>query len=158
MTEQTNNHTKSLAEIGLSQFAPYLMNRIMGRWNVNLLEQLRPHNQTPVKLRTLAVLSIMPGLTINELSIYTVAEQSTMSRSLDALEAQGLIKRISSDADGRVRKVYLTEKGSETFDRLWPIMYDGETNLMENISAEEQKQLIGTLQKMLSNIQLPVVD
>ena len=62
-------------------------------------------------MRTLAVLSIMHGVTVNELSVYTVTEQSTMSRTLDALEAQGLVRREPGEADSRVREVYLTDEG-----------------------------------------------
>src|ERR1700684_1843629 len=83
----------TLGEIGINQFAPYLMNRIMERWNGNLAEALKLHNMSTTMMRALAVLSISSPVTINELSAYAVTEQSTMSRTLDILEAQGLVRR-----------------------------------------------------------------
>lgn len=146
-----DQENESLGEIGLSQFVPYLMNRIVGRWNINQQDDLRKHNLSTTKMRTLAVLSVISGLTINELSAYTVTEQSTMSRSLDSLENQGLIKRASNDDDGRVRRIYITEEGRTAFDNFWPDMYGNYKELFSNISEQEHEQLIKILQKMLSN-------
>ncbi|MEH6445568.1 MAG: MarR family winged helix-turn-helix transcriptional regulator [Oceanospirillaceae bacterium] len=143
---------KTLGEVGLSQFAPYLINRVVGLWNSNLQDQLREHNLSTVKMRTLAVLSIVSGLTINELSLYTVLEQSTMSRSLDALEEQGMIRRASSEKDGRVRRIYITDAGRDKFDEYWPTMYKDYQNLFTDVSEEEHKILLVVLQKLIKNI------
>ena len=80
----------TLGQIGLQQFAPYLMNRIMGRYNATLRDDFRKQGLTIPQVRTLAVLSVTDGVTVNDLSVYTVIEQSTMSRTLDTLEGQGL--------------------------------------------------------------------
>ncbi len=147
----THASSKSLGEIGLSQFAPYLMNRIVGSWNINQQDDLRKHNLSTTKMRTLAVLSIISGLTINELSDYTVTEQSTMSRSLDSLEKQGLIKRESSDNDGRVRRIYITDDGRSAFDKFWPAMHNSYQALFSGVTEQEHEQLIKILQKILQN-------
>ncbi len=108
----------SMGEIGLNQFDPYLLNRISARWNADMAEVVKAHDLTTARMRALAVLSVAPGLTINELSVYAVTEQSTLSRNLDAMEEQGLIRRRMRAEDGRVREIHLTEKGRETFRRL----------------------------------------
>ncbi len=82
-----------MGEIGLNQFAPYLMNRVIARWNANLADDLKALDITTAKMRALAILSITPSVTINELSVFAVTEQSTMSRTLDSLEEQGFIRR-----------------------------------------------------------------
>ena len=60
----------SLGELGLSRFAPYLMNRIMGRYNAELRGELARLGLSTPKMRALAVLSVRDGLTINELAVY----------------------------------------------------------------------------------------
>jgi MarR family transcriptional regulator, transcriptional regulator for hemolysin len=70
----------SLAEIGLNFFAPYLMNRIAATWNSDLAGELQSFDLTTPQMRVLAVLSINSGLTINELSVLTVTEQSISRR------------------------------------------------------------------------------
>ncbi|EPJ52505.1 MAG: transcriptional regulator, MarR family [Osedax symbiont Rs2] len=143
--------TRSLGEIGLSQFTPYLINRIMGRWSSNLQAPLRDQGLSIVKMRTLAVLSVISGLTINELSVYTVVEQSTMSRSLDILEAQALIRRVASAKDGRVRKIYISDLGREKFEFFWPSMLQEYNQLFTGISEAEQLSFLKTLHKILAN-------
>ena len=81
------------------------MNRIMGRYNAELRDALAEQGLTTPRMRTLAVLSVAGGLTVNELSVYAVVEQSTMSRTLDALEAAGLVRRREDEADSRIRRV-----------------------------------------------------
>lgn len=143
---------ESLGEIGLWHFAPYLMNRIMGRYNADMQVSLKTHELTTVKMRTLAVLAVVPGLTINELSVYAVTEQSTMSRTLEAMEQSGLVRRVSRASDGRVREIHLTESGRDEFDAVWPIMHDGYRQMFEGIDEAEQAAFVATLQKILRNV------
>ncbi|SFH27122.1 DNA-binding transcriptional regulator, MarR family [Palleronia marisminoris] len=145
---------QTLGEIGLWQFAPYLMNRIMGRYNANLQTAVRPQNLTTAKMRTLAVLAVVPGLTINELSVYAVIEQSTMSRTLEAMERSGLIRRETRESDARVREIYLTDAGQSEFDAVWPIMYARYRELFTGIDDAERTAFVGTLQKVLRNVRL----
>lgn len=143
----------SMGEIGLNHFAPYLLNRLTARWNAELQEELRPFDLTTVKMRTLAVLSITPGLTINELSVFTVTEQSTMSRTLDALEEQGMIRRIQREDDLRVREVRLTDAGEAAFRAFWPVLYGKLLHLFDGIDEAEFQAFTRTLHKLLRNQQ-----
>ncbi|MFI0845573.1 MarR family winged helix-turn-helix transcriptional regulator [Mesorhizobium sp. IMUNJ 23232] len=142
----------TLGQIGLQQFAPYLMNRIMGRYNATLRDDFRRQHRTIPQVRTLAVLAVMDGVTVGDLSVYTVIEQSTLSRTLDALEAHGLVRRETGETDSRIRKVFLTDEGRAEFGRAWPAMYAAFEAMFEDIGEDEYSALIVTLQKMLKNI------
>jgi DNA-binding MarR family transcriptional regulator len=144
--------TATLGQIGLQQFAPYLMNRIMGRYNATLRDEFRRRGLTIVQVRTMAVLSVIEGVTVNDLSVYTVIEQSTLSRTLDTLEAQGFLRREQGETDSRVRKLYLTDEGRAEFGRAWPAMHDAFETMFDDIDDAEYAALIATLQKMLKNI------
>jgi DNA-binding MarR family transcriptional regulator len=142
----------TLGEIGLNQFAPYLMNRVMARWNADLAEALKDHDVSTVKMRVLAVLAVTSGLTINELSVFAVTEQSTMSRTLDALEAQGLIRREQRAGDLRVREIHVTDEGRRLFDRIWPVMHGLFGRMLDGVDADEYRAFTATLHKILLNI------
>jgi len=142
----------SLGEMGLNQFAPYIMNRVIARWNANLSEELRARDITTAKMRALAVLSVSASLTINELSVLGVTEQSTMSRTLDSLEEQGLISRTPRADDLRIRDVAITEEGRAVFNEVWPVMYDGLRQMFSDIDNEECSAFLTTLQKILRNV------
>lgn len=149
---KAESRVPSLGEIGLNNFAPYIMNRIMARWNSNLSEDLKTRDMTTVKMRALAVLNVSLSLTINELSILAVTEQSTMSRIVDSLEEQGLIKRMPRPDDMRVRDVTITDEGRAVFEDVWPIMYDDLRRMFKDIDEDEYRMFLTTLHKILRNI------
>ncbi|TPL93022.1 MarR family transcriptional regulator [Mesorhizobium sp. B2-3-11] len=142
----------TLGQIGLQQFAPYLMNRIMGRYNATLRDDFRKQGLTISQVRTLAVLSVADGVTVNDLSVYTVIEQSTLSRTLDTLEGQGFVRREQGVTDSRIRHVFLTDEGRAEFTRAWPAMHDAFEATFDDIDDAEYAALIATLLKMLKNI------
>lgn len=142
----------SLGELGLQRFAPYLMNRIMGRYNAQLQGKLARAGLTTAKLRTLAVLSTKGGLMVNELSVYCVIEQSTMSRTLAALIDEDLVRREDDSRDSRARRIWLTEKGRALFEDLWPALNAANEALFTGIDPDEREAFITTLNKILGNI------
>ncbi|SCB28116.1 MarR family winged helix-turn-helix transcriptional regulator [Rhizobium multihospitium] len=147
-----NAKRPTMGEIGLNHFAPYLMNRLMARWNANLSEELREYDMTTAKMRTLAVLSVSSSVTINELSVFAVTEQSTMSRTLDSLEQQGYIRRQPRAEDMRIRDVSITEEGRAAFEKVWPTMYDLFLQMFDGVEEAEYRTFISTLHKVLHNI------
>ncbi len=142
----------SLGEIGLNSFAPYLMNRIMARWNTNVAEELKALDMTTTQMRALAVLSVSSSVTINELSVFSVTEQSTMSRTLDSLEEQGYIRRQPRADDMRIRDVSITAKGRSAFEKVWPMLYRMLLQMFDGVEEDEYRNFLGTLHKVLRNI------
>ena len=57
---EVKNRPPTIGEIGLNHFAPYLMNRVMARWNAPLAEDLKVHRMSTAKMRALAVLRVSP--------------------------------------------------------------------------------------------------
>lgn len=141
-----------LGEIGLTNFAPYLMNRIMGRYNASLRDEMADLGLSTPKMRALAVLSVIEGPLIRELAVYTVVDPSTLSRSLDQLQADGLIRREVDSADSRAVRVFITDTGRTTFESLWPHMAKAQARMFRGIPEAERQAFTATLQKMLTNI------
>ncbi|MFD9900484.1 MarR family winged helix-turn-helix transcriptional regulator [Mesorhizobium sp. UC22_110] len=141
-----------LGEIGLQQFAPYLMNRIMGRYNASLREDLAKLGLTTPKMRALAVLSVIDNLAISRLAVYAITEQSTLSRALDALEADGLVRRTADPEDSRATRISITEAGRAAFETLWPTMRHSYEHMFAGIDVAERTAFVATLQKMLLNV------
>ncbi len=143
---------RGLADIGLTNFAPYLMNRIMGRYNAGFREELAGLGLTTPKARALAVLSVVEAPLVGELAVYTVTEQSTLSRALDQLQADGLIHRKTDPDDSRATRVTITDAGRYLFADLWPHMLAAQDRMFRDIPEAERSAFLATLQKMLLNI------
>ncbi|MFN3644362.1 MAG: MarR family winged helix-turn-helix transcriptional regulator [Gemmobacter sp.] len=144
--------TPRLGEIGLQGFAPYLMNRIMGRYNASLRDEMAALGLTTPKMRALAVLAVIDGLPIRQLAVHAVTEQSTLSRALDQLGAEGLIRRVPDPDDSRSTRVHITDAGRAAFDALWPHMAAAYARMFRGIPEDERRAFVGTLQKILANI------
>lgn len=142
-----------IGEIGLNQFAPYLLNRISAQWNGELQDVLKDLGMSTSQMRALAVLTVSSGITVNELAVFAVTEQSTMSRTLDALEDEGLIRRKTKAGDMRVREVFITEKGLGLFSSAWPDIYGLYAGFFEGVQEAEFRGFISTLHKVLRNAQ-----
>ncbi|MFN3938027.1 MAG: MarR family winged helix-turn-helix transcriptional regulator [Gemmobacter sp.] len=141
-----------LGEIGLANFAPHLMNRIMGRYNATLRAEMAALGLTTPKMRALAVLAVMDGLQINRLAVYAVVEQSTLSRALDQLEAEGHVRRAADPEDSRATRIHITDSGRAVFETLWPRMAETYGRMFRGIPDEERRAFVATLQRILVNI------
>ncbi len=141
-----------LGEIGLGNFAPYLMNRIMGRYNAALRDEIAQLGLTTPQMRSLAVLAVIDGPLIRELAVYAVVEQSTLSRALDTLEQNGLIRREADAQDNRGTRIYLTDAGRDAFERMWPHMSYAYDAMFQGIGEDEKRAFVVTLQTILRNI------
>lgn len=136
----------------LEEFTPYLMNRIMARYNKGVEQSLKDVGVSVAQMRALTVLAEGGPCTINELSVLTVIKQSTLSRTLDAMEAAGLILRTAQDGDNRYRKISLTDEGRSAYHTAWPAMLDMRDTMLAALSDDERK----TLNQMLLRILLDI--
>ena len=141
-----------LGEVGLGSFAPYLMNRIMGRYNAHLRADMAKLGWTTPKMRAIAVLSVIDAPLIRDLAVYTVTDASTLSRALDSLAAEGLVRREPDASDNRAIRVILTDAGRDKFEAFWPTMEHAAEQMLHGIPAAERAAFLRTLQKLLSNI------
>lgn len=151
MKEQGTLHPR-LGETGLEGFAPYLMNRIMGRYNAAIRAEMAQQGLTTPKIRALAVLSVVQGPLIGELAVYAVIEQSTLSRALAQLEVDGLVRRETDASDSRATRIHITPAGRALFETMWPHMAEAQETLFRGIPESERQAFLVTLQRMLRNI------
>lgn len=154
MTAQDTPTAPRLDETGLEQFAPYLMNRIMGRYNASLRTEMAALGLTTPQMRSLAVLSVHDGILIRELSVYAVVEQSTLSRALDKLAQDGLVRRETDPDDSRAIRIFLTDTGRAAYARMWPHMADAVGQMFAGIDSADQRAFVTTLQKILRNVRV----
>jgi len=128
------------------------MNRIMGRYNASLRAEMAELGLSTPKMRALAVLSVIDGMQISQLAVYSVIEQSTLSRALDALVADGLVRREPDPEDSRATRIHITDAGRAAFDRLWPQMAKVYAQMFQGIDDAQKRAFVGTLQTILANI------
>jgi DNA-binding MarR family transcriptional regulator len=98
----------------------YLVNRASRTIRQYLNQELKRRG-FPVTGEQFAVLVHLwqrEGQTQQELGQELAKEKTAMTRMLNGLEAQDLIRRQSDSRDGRIRRIYLTAKGQKTMNKL----------------------------------------
>src|SRR3954467_14478713 len=73
---------------------------------------------------------------------------ATMTHHLNALEAQGLVRRWREESNKRVQQVELTDAGVAMFDRLRQAATKHDQRLRSRLSAKEVEQLAKLLKKL----------
>ena len=75
-----------------------------------------------------------------------------MTHHLNALEAQGLVRRWREDTNRRVQRVELTEEGAALFERLRTVALGHDTRLRSKLSDGETAQLAELLDKLQAGL------
>jgi DNA-binding MarR family transcriptional regulator len=136
----------------LQSYIPYLFNRLANRWNLDQNRDLSEHGINNVVFRTLSVLFIYRTLTVNEIAVLAVTEQSTASRMVESMVSSGLVKREIAEEDQRRRVVALTPEGEALLRKIWPIMVNNYDRLIEGIEPDDIEVCARVLAKMVDNI------
>lgn len=93
------------------------------------------------------------GLTPGELARLVGVERPTIVRGIGRMEAAGLVARRDDPEDGRLVRVFLTDRGRE----LETILPEAEGKVIEvalsDLSPEERQQLTHLLSRVVENLQ-----
>jgi DNA-binding MarR family transcriptional regulator len=85
-----------------------------------------------------------PGqrLRMNELASAIVLSRSGLTRLVDRLEAEGLLKREQSASDRRGAFAVLTEKGVEAMREAWPVYAKGINEYFARFLSDEEARVV----------------
>lgn len=92
------------------------------------------------------------GITQSQLRNKIGTEASTISNMLRKLEADGIVYRRNDEADNRISKVYLTDKGRELKEPITKIWEGHEVKMLNGISQDDLLALRNILQQMEGNL------
>lgn len=74
----------------------------------------------------------------------------TLTKSVDALEKKGYVRRERSSNDKRVVKIILTERGIQAYEHHERFHQDMIAFILDNVSEEESKVLQSALEKLMT--------
>lgn len=154
--------TKKIEDIGfpfktpeqLSQYLPYLMTRLTNRWQVKQDADLKNIGIQGATMRIMACLGAYKQLTINEVSVLSVTEQSTVSRLVEQLVTAGLAQREIDESDQRVRRVSLTAKGRKKLRETAPVVNENYRHMTDDIDPAQLAVCVEVMQAMLKKVRV----
>jgi DNA-binding MarR family transcriptional regulator len=101
----------------------------------------------------LANLARFEHLTATELAAQTCHDMGALTRIVDDLEAQQLVRRQRSDRDRRVVEIALTAEGRRHLQAGKRIVVDLLNSLVAPFSRQEIETLIALMQRMMARLQ-----
>lgn len=141
----------------LEQYLPYLFHLVTASLNSRFLERLRPYGVTVQRWRVLMVIMNKGPRNISELIKLTLIPQSALSRLIDQMERDSLVRRRISEIDTRVVQVELTDHGRQIYHTLAPTASRHAHDMIEGLTPAEIDNLFLTLDKILTNLGASVV-
>ncbi|WP_244222993.1 MarR family winged helix-turn-helix transcriptional regulator [Cupriavidus lacunae] len=135
----------------LEKAIPFLMARAGSRMGNAFAKALKPFGLNLSEWRVCASLLYVPGQTLSELSLHASSDTSALSRIIDRLESQALVRREKSTTDGRSIRVVLTEKGQALALSIVPLAKRHESVLLTGFAPNEIKALRDMLLRLFEN-------
>lgn len=112
---------------------------------------LKPFGLSLSEWRVCASLLYVPRQTLSELSLHATPDISALSRIIDRLENEELVKRERSATDGRSIRIALTQKGEELALRIVPVARQHESVVLSGFAADDVQALRSMLLKLYEN-------
>lgn len=146
--------TSQQAAAGPSDSPGFLLWRTTLRWQRSITAALRPLELTHVQFVLLAGawwLSSAPGAearspTQRQLAAHAQVDAMMTSQVLRALDARGLIRRTADPADGRVKRVTVTDTGRGLAEQAITVVEQADNDFFSN--ARDPRQLLEVLSQL----------
>lgn len=138
--------------LDLSEYLPYLINRIGAAFVARYEQALAPHGLSIAMWRVLAALSTNGKQRQVDVAVTTSIDVSTMSRLITRLMRMDLVTRTRSDTSNREVGVELTPKGRALVNRLIPQARKLEGEAIAGLPAADLAITRQTLRRMYDNM------
>ena len=94
-------------------------------------------------------------LSVRTLAAALVLDRTTMARNLRALERDGLLASEDDPADGRVRRLRITDAGAALLERARPAWQAAQASFEAQFGAGAAGTLQGELNRLVKTVQAP---
>ena len=129
----------------------YLMRKVMSSIRTQADAQLASHDLTYAQWLPLFKLSLRDTCTVASLARDLETDPASMTRSLDRMEAKGLVLRERSTVDRRVVQLKLTPEGQRIAALVPPVLADVLNGHLSDFNHDEWQLLLSMLRRMLAN-------
>lgn len=134
-----------------NQSAGYLINHVARIFARGLTARIKPLGLTTGTFPTLLELWETDGLTQKQLVERLDIEQATIANTLARMERDGLILRAKDASDGRMQRVWLTEKARGLRRPAIAAALAENAAELAGLSTDERAQFIALMQKIIES-------
>jgi DNA-binding MarR family transcriptional regulator len=102
----------------IAHYPFYLLNRIAGRYAIDMSDALKAIGMDLPSWRALMILHERSPCSVSEIASQAVIRLSTMTRVVRRLERAGLVRLATRSSDARVTEVVITPRGLDAVRRV----------------------------------------
>lgn len=132
------------------QSAGYLVNHLARIFARGLAARIKPLGLTTGTFPALLELWDKDGLTQKQLVERLDIEQATMANTLARMERDGLVTRRKDETDGRVQRVWLTERARALQAPATAAAMEENAAALSALSTEERATLLSLMQRIIA--------
>lgn len=92
------------------------------------------------------------GLTPRELAEQIGVEMPTVTRTVQRMVRDGLVRREDNPLDKRSVRIFVTEKGRSMESLASRVLQEGTQSALRGFSAEQRSHLVADLERILANL------
>lgn len=123
------------------------------RWRSLLDEKLRPIEQSSARMEALSAIFNAPERPAQiDIARRLRIEGPTLTRMLDTLEKDGLVRRLPDPADRRTKQLELTEEGEAALKEIFDVADVYRARFLEDFDAEQIEAINGALRILLEKL------
>lgn len=119
----------------------YLLRRVSNQVSGEFERSLKARSISVAEWVVLSRVGSQRGITSGKLANELKLTRGAISKIVEKLEAKGLLTRASVQDDARVKKLFLTDKGTEILPQLVKIADDNDRRFFDGLSDSEKKVL-----------------
>jgi MarR family transcriptional regulator, transcriptional regulator for hemolysin len=130
----------------------FWLTQVIGARDRALSPALRPFGLRVPEWRVLAALYSRRRCSMREVAELASIDRTTLTRTVDRMEAGGWLERVSDADDLRITRVALTASGEALFGRVWPVVKRLNESAVAGLPAGAVQTLRAMLARMKSNL------
>ncbi len=100
----------------------------------------------------LIIISKTPGISQTEIAKKGLKDKTNVTRMLDVLERNGYLTRKKDKLDRRIYRIFLTKKGEDILNKIYPIVYTVNKESCKNLKDKELTDLKNYLTTICNTI------
>lgn len=135
-------------DFNLDTFLPYKLSLATNTVSQKLAKEYATFGLTRTQWRVIAVLGDGREVTAGAIAQKTLMDKTTLSRAIKNLTERKLVKRKTSQSDGRASPLVLTISGGKVFQKIVPLALAEDARLRRKLSARD----VQTLEKILEQL------
>lgn len=141
--------TESLEAWSLEETPGFRIRRLHLIAVAMFLEEAQEFGITPVQFSALSAIQREPGLDQRTVARRIELDTSTLGCVIDRLEARGLVVRINSPHDRRVRLLKITPEGDALLRGVEPQMRKAQFRILAPLTAQQRSDFMNSLQVLI---------